>query len=88
MLTFEEFWKLTEEERCEQYQYLSDRDKYRVRLCMPPGHENQPRCNNCKHYFGFDKCAAFPDKIPRERILLTENSDDQSECANGYYFEK
>lgn len=87
MITFEEFWKLTEEERCEQYQYLSDRDKYRVRLCMPIKAVSS-RCDDCKHYFGYRKCAAFPDKIPRERILLTENSDDQSECANGYYFEK
>lgn len=29
-------------------------------------------CNNCKHYWGIDKCFAFPDGIPNV-ILHGEN---------------
>lgn len=66
-LTFEEFWKLSEEDRCDQYQYLSDLDKFRVRLSMNPGVIDS-QCNSCKYYHGFGKCDAFPNGIP-ETIL-------------------
>lgn len=67
-ITLEEFRKLSEEERCVQYENLSDHDKFVVRITMDPG-TFSPMCNYCKHYTAMPNspdCEAFPDGIPND----------------------
>lgn len=57
-LTLEEFWKLPLEERCERYKDLSDHNKFGVRQAESAA-VSVP-CNDCKYYYGYAKCAAYP----------------------------
>lgn len=38
-LSFKEFYKLSEEEKCKQYKNLSNHDKFLARMAQPPGGE-------------------------------------------------
>ena len=72
-LTFEDFWKLSGEDRCDQYQHLSEHDKFRVRLSMNPGGITL-MCSFCKHNHvdaPSAVCDAFPGGIPSN--VLDEN---------------
>lgn len=83
-LTIEEFWKLPLKERCERYKELSEHDKFGVRQA-----ENgvvSPPCNVCLHYFGYAKCAAYPDGISGEHIDAVSN-DPTIDCGKGYHFQ-
>ena len=64
-LTFEEWSHLSEEEKGERYRELSDHDKFRVRVTMPPVAKSL-RCNGCCYYQGFAKCAANTLSISSE----------------------
>lgn len=85
-LTFEEWSRLSEEEKGERYRELSDHDKFRVRVTMPPV-TTSVRCNDCAHYWGFAKCAAFPDGISGEQLDKV-NEDPEMPCANGLKYRK
>lgn len=88
-LTFEEFQRLpTERERSERYGDLSDSDKFRVRITMPPGPPVYIPCNECTHRLeGKAACKAFPEGFHAEHIrALVENRTE--ECGNGFRFEK
>lgn len=84
-LTFEEWAKLSEGERGERYKDLSDKDKFRVRISMNPRAKNV-RCNSCRHYRGFAKCAAFPDGIPCTHIGAVDENPSIF-CANGFQYQ-
>ncbi len=66
-LSLKDFWGLSEEDRKEQYKYLSNHDKFLVRISMDPGMVPS-QCNACKHYRGFGRCDAYPDAIPQELL--------------------
>lgn len=83
-LTSEEFWKLPLEERCERYKDLSDLDKFGVRQAES-GAVSVP-CNDCKYYYGYAKCAAYPDGISGEHMDAVSN-DPITDCGNGYRFQ-
>ncbi len=85
-LTFEEWSHLLEEEKRERYRELSDHDKFRVRISVPPS-VRQRRCNSCVHYWGFAKCAAFSDGIPSEQLDKVDE-DPETPCANGLKYRK
>lgn len=84
-LTLEEFWKLPPEERCERYKDLSDHDKFGVRQAES-GAVSFP-CNDCRHYFGYAKCAAYPDGISGDHMDAVWN-DLATDCGNGYRFQE
>jgi len=42
-------------------------------------------CNSCAHYFGFAKCKAFPNEIPRELLLSVEVRHDKPYPGDGGY---
>lgn len=86
-VTFEQFVKMSHEERGESYQYLSDVDKLRVRICMQSsGSQRIVPCNVCAHREKkTPNCKAFPNGIAGQHIRdLRENPS--KECGNGYYF--
>ena len=85
-ISLKDFWGLSEEERKNQYQYLSNHDKFSVRILMNPGVISS-QCNNCKHYQGFGKCDAYPDNIPREIIGNQFEHTTPYEGDNGSRFE-
>ena len=85
-LTLDEFWALTEAERCKRYKDLSEQDRRRVRLSMNPGVKSV-RCNDCVHYQGYARCDAFPDGIAGEHIAKVEN-DPSVWCSDGIRFER
>lgn len=85
-LTFDEFWKLTESERCKRYKDLSEQDRYRVRLSMIPCAKSV-LCNDCVHYHGYARCDAFPEGIAGDHITMVEN-DPSIWCSDGIRFEK
>ena len=85
-LTLEEFWMLSEDERCKRYKDLSDHDKFGVRQSMDPGCAGVP-CNDCIHYRGFAKCDAFPDGISAEHIQAVMD-DQRVVCAGNLGYEK
>lgn len=85
-LTLEEWSHLSEEEKRERYRELSDHDKFRVRVTMPPVAKSL-RCNGCCYYQGFAKCAAFPDGIPSEQLDKVDE-DPETPCANGLKYRK
>jgi hypothetical protein len=78
-LTYEEWSRLSEKEKGERYQELSEHDKFRVRISMYPG-VRQRRCNSCVHYWGFAKCAAFPDGTTKEHRNKVDK-DPETPCA-------
>lgn len=86
ILTFEEFWKLSEYDRGKRYVELSDHDKFRVRLSMPLGVNNVP-CNDCIHYLGFAKCVAYPEHISGSHMDAVEK-DLNTPCGNGFQFQQ
>ncbi len=85
-LTFEEWSCLSEEEKGERYRELSDHDKFRVRVTMPPAAKSL-RCNSCFYYQGFGKCTAFPDGISGEQLDKVDE-DPETPCANGLKYRK
>lgn len=85
-LTQQEFWALSEEERCKRYQDLSDQDKFGVRQGMDTGVVSLP-CNECKHYYGYARCAAFPDGLTGDHIQAVIE-DILTDCGNGFRFER
>ena len=87
-LTFEEFVKLPNEERCSRYSELSDSDKFRVRCSMDSsGSADDIPCNSCKHNHRNFTCDAFPKGITGEHLDRLEK-DSTIECANGIFYEK
>lgn len=84
-LTLDEFWKLSLKERCERYKDLSEHDKFGVRQAES-GAVSLP-CNDCRHYRGYAKCAAYPDGIRGEHMDTILN-DLTTDCGKGYHFEK
>lgn len=76
-LTFDDFLKLSEDERAARYCELSDRDKFRARCSQNSGVDRVP-CNDCKLYLGYAKCTAHPYGIPRE--LLLAKIEDPPSC--------
>lgn len=89
-LTFEEFWNLSEEERGERYQELSDHDKFRVRVSMDITSYEEPfiPCNSCAHRHGLSlACDAFPDGFTKE-TLRKKIEAPYGECAKGIRFEE
>lgn len=85
-IAFHDFWGLSEEERKNQYQYLSDHDKFQVRISMNPGVVSS-QCNHCRHYWGFGRCDAYPDNIPREILGNQFEHTTPYEGDNGIRFE-
>ena len=85
-ISLKDFWKLSEEERGIQYQYLSEHDKFLVRTSMNPG-AIASQCKTCKHYRGFGKCDAFPDNIPHEIISNKFEHTASYEGDQGISFE-
>lgn len=85
-LTFLEWANLSEYERGERYKDLSDADKFRVRISMNPGAKSV-RCNSCRHYHGFAKCAAFPNGIPKTHITAVDENPS-IECGHGVNYEQ
>lgn len=86
-LTFDEFKKLSEEERCLRYKELSDQDKFKARCSQNTGVRGVP-CNTCAHkWIGDIKCDAFPERIPRDHICKLSKTPDV-ECADGIRFEE
>ena len=85
-LTLEEWSHLSEEEKGERYRELSDHDKFRVRISMYLG-VRQRRCNSYVHYWGFAKCAAFPDGTTKEHRNKVDK-DPETPCANGLKYQK
>ena len=83
---FHDFWGLSEEERKNQYQYLSDHDKFLVRISMNPGVVSS-QCNYCRHYWGFGRCDAYPDNIPREIMGNQFEHTAPYKGDNGIWFE-
>lgn len=67
-LTFEEFIKLSEDEKCKRYKELSNHDAFLVRLTMPPSLSVEVPCNSCGHYNNDGTCKAFPDGISGDHI--------------------
>lgn len=84
-LTWEEFWKLSSEDRLARCGELSDHDAFMVRLTEPIA-VISPSCNDCVHYLGYAKCAAYPDGFTGDHIrALLKNP--LLECGDGYHFE-
>lgn len=86
-LTYNEFRAMTEKEKYDAYQHLSDKDKLRVRICMPNEQTNEVPCNKCANRIKNTPCCkAFPQGISAEQMHRV--MDDQTyECGNGYRFE-
>lgn len=85
-LTFEEWSNLSEEEKGERYRELSDHDKFRVRITMPPAVKSL-RCNSCCYYQGFAKCTAFPDGISSEQLDKVDENPE-TPCAKGLKYKR
>jgi hypothetical protein len=82
----DEFWSLpTFEEQCRRYAELSGHDKFLVRLSMPPGPGVWVPCNDCKYYFGYAKCEAYPDGLSAGHIRAVIE-DQTIECGEGYHY--
>jgi len=88
-LSFEEFCKLlTEAERCQRYTELSDHDKFRARISMPPGPGVWVPCNDCAHRIvGKPACKAHPEGLTADHIRSVME-DPTIECGKGFYFKK
>lgn len=86
-LTLNEFWRLTERDRCERYKELSDHDKFGVRQAMDPGTVSVP-CNNCiyKHE-GKASCEAYPEGLTAEHIQAVMD-DLSAPCGRGFKYKK
>lgn len=84
-LTLEAFWKLSLEERCERYRYLSEHDKLRVRQAES-GVVSAP-CNDCVHYFEYAKCAAYPNGISGDHIQAVMD-DLATPCGESFRYQK
>ena len=85
-LSFDEFMSMPREEQNVRYKDLSDHDKFRARLADVSVKEVFVSCNYCVHYHGFNKCDAYPDKIPRDADDLVLKNPDHK-CAGKYRFE-
>lgn len=46
------------------------------------------QCNSCKHFYGFRKCKAFPDGIPRELSTSKFTHKKPYEGDHGIRYEK
>lgn len=66
-LTLKEFYELSQQERGERYNELSDQDKFRVRMSTGLGKTEAP-CNMCRYYHRDASCDAFPGGIDGEHI--------------------
>ena len=85
-LTFEEFMKMPRKEQNVRYRDLSDHDKFRARLADVTISGPEVLCNYCAHYYGFDKCDAYPEGIPKEvDEQLVKNPEYP--CSDKYKFE-
>lgn len=86
-LSFDEFWDLpTEEERCRRYGELSDHDKFRVRISMPPGPMTWIPCNDCANRIaGRPSCKAYPDGLEADHIRAVME-DQTIECGDGFHY--
>ncbi|MFR8011248.1 MAG: hypothetical protein ACLU8W_05750 [Clostridia bacterium] len=71
-LTFDEFMRLSESDRLERYDELSDNDKFKARLTQAPAIRHV-MCNDCVHYHKDATCDAFPDGIPKGIISRGEH---------------
>lgn len=85
-LTFEEFLKLSEEDRGKRYVDLSEHDKFRVRCSMGVTSVWVP-CNDCKHFLGFGRCKAYPDGITREHCEAVIANPYGVICEEKFKFE-
>ncbi len=80
-LTAREFWKLSPEERMKRCGELSGHEAFIARLTDPTPPASPP-CNQCKYYFGYAKCEAYPKGIPAEHIrAVMENQ--AVDCGSG-----
>lgn len=84
-LTLEEFWKLPPKERCKRYSELSNHEQFGVR--QADGGAVSVPCNDCAHYFGYAKCAAYPDGIPSAHMDDVQKNRAAG-CGNGYRFQE
>jgi len=87
-LTFDAFWELSEEEREERYQELSEHDKFRVRISMDttPNSGAFLSCNSCAHRHGLSlACDAFPGGLTNE-VITKKLKAPYEECIDGIYF--
>lgn len=84
-LTLKEFWELPQKERYERYKELSEHNKFGVR--QAESGVISPPCNVCLHYFGYAKCAAYPEGISGEHIDAVLN-DLTTDCGKGYCFKE
>ena len=83
-LTFEDFKRLSPEERNRRYEELSDHDKFLARCSQPSGVHGVP-CNTCIHRKRVC-CKAFPDGIPGEHMNKLEENP-AIECAPGVHYQ-
>lgn len=84
-LMWEDFWKLTPEERLARCGELSERDAYMVRLTEPVLAVSPP-CNDCAHkHKGKPTCDAFPDGISGEHIRAVMK-DISTPCGSEFRF--
>lgn len=67
-LTFEEFIKLSEDEKYKRYKELSNHDAFLVRLTMLPSLSIEVPCNSCKYNNKNGTCKAFPGGISGDHI--------------------
>ncbi len=85
-LSFAEFKKLTEDERCERYKDLSDHDKLLARISMDPGARSVP-CNTCAYYRGSAKCDAFgPDRLITGEHIHKVTADITTPCSDKHKY--
>ena len=71
-LTFEDFKRLSPEERNRRYEELSNHDKFLARCSQPSG-VHGVLCNTCIHRKRVC-CKAFPDGIPGEHMNKLEEN--------------
>lgn len=85
-LTYEEFQKLSVSDKLNAYQYLSDNDKLKVRICTPSAEKTFIPCNRCAYRIKETfKCKAFPEGILSDHIRTLIVKADTS-CGDNYKF--
>mgnify|MGYP007024219430 FL=1 len=83
-LTFEDFKRLSPEERNRRYEELSNHDKFLARCSQPSG-VHGVLCNTCIHRKRVC-CKAFPNGIPGEHMNKLEENP-AIECAPGVHYQ-